>query len=135
MIMVTKIKVSEDAKEKLDFLSTRLDLKRNIICRMAIGRSLAIKETVKNEEYADSAGYEYNRYTLTGDQDVLYKALITQHEGKQLDDNTYFKTYLRNHIERGTKVLYDEYNKINSPINFLIGLIDKQKRIYEYDQA
>ena len=120
--MSNKLKLSQEASEKLLLLSTRLDLRRNIVCRLAIGRSLAEKESVKSINPADSAGYEFNRYTLTADFDELFKALLRQHERKKMNDTEYFSVYLRNHIERGVQLLYAEYQRVNSPIDFLTGL-------------
>jgi len=124
--MSSRLKLSEKVSNQLDTLSNKLGLRRNIVCRLAIGRSLVEKETVKDMKPNDSSGREFNRYTLTGDQDALFKALIIQHEQKKVDDNEYFSKYLRNHIERGTNLLYLEYSKINSPVDFLVGLVDKK---------
>lgn len=124
--MSSKLKISEKASKKLVTLSMKLNLRRNIICRLAIGKSLSEKESVKKIEPEDNAGFEFNRYTLTGDQDILFKALIIQHEKRKFSDFDYFSIYIRNHIERGLKLLSDEYNKINSPIDFLIGLMGKK---------
>lgn len=120
--MPTKLKLSRESSKRLEYLSNKLGLRRNIICRLAIGRSLAKIESVENNEPEDSAGYEFNRYTLTGEQDDIFKALVIQHEGKKLNDSLYFSKYLRNHIERGVDLLYKEYEKINSPIDFLVRL-------------
>lgn len=120
--MSNKLKLSQEASEKLELLSTRLDLRRNIVCRLAIGRSLAEKGSVKSINPDDSAGYEFNRYTLTGDFDELFKALLRQHEREKMNDKEYFSVFLRNHIERGVQLLYTEYQRVNSPIDFLTGL-------------
>ena len=124
--MSSKLKISEKASKKLVTLSMKLNLRRNIICRLAIGKSLSEKDSVRNSEPEDNVGFEFNRYTLTGDQDVLFKALIIQHEKKKISDIDYFSNYVRNHIERGLTLLFDEYNKINSPIDFLISLISNK---------
>ena len=126
--MPAKLKLSEEASKCLEYLSKRLGLRRNIVCRLAIGRSLAEKESVKTMDLKDSNGYEFNRYTLTGEYDSVFKALITQHEKKKLYDTEYFTKYLRNHIERGINLLYHEYERINSPVEFLVALsINGQK--------
>ena len=124
--MPSRLKISKKASEQLKYLSNRLNLKRNIVCRIAIGRSLAVKESVRNVRPKDSTGYEFIRYTLTGDYDNIFKALIIQHEGKKLTENEYYPKYLRNHIERGINLLYIEYKRINSPIEFLARLVDKK---------
>jgi len=132
--MSTRLRLSKKTSDALNILSIKLDLRRNIICRIAVGRSLAEKITVENLKPEDSSGTELNRYTITGEQDELYRALINQHEKKKLNDFEYFSKYLRNHIERGVGLLLKEYNRINSPIDFLVGLFDeKEKRSMQKD--
>ena len=99
--MSTRLKLSKEISAYLDNLSNKLGLRRNIICRLAIGRSLVEKEGVIEFEHEDSLGYELNRTTVAGNHDALFRALITQHEGRKLNDFEYFSHYLRNHIERG----------------------------------
>jgi len=77
--MPTRLKISEETSKRLEYLSKRLGLRRNIVCRLAIGRSLAENESVKTVDPKDSNGYEFNRYTLTGEYDSIFKALIIQH--------------------------------------------------------
>ena len=120
--MQNKLKLSKESSSKLDSLSTKLNLRRNIICRLAIGRYLVDSSSVFEIEPLDNTGFEFNRYTLTGEHDNFFKLLIIQHEGKKFDDDTYFSIYLRNHIERGIEILYDEYQIINSPTEFLLFL-------------
>ena len=122
--MKNKLKISKKSSERLTYLSNRLDLKRNIICRLAIGRSLKIKDSVKDIKPVDSIGFEFNRYTLTGDFDVIFISLIKQHEKMNIKDFEAFSHYLRNHIERGIGNLYSEYQKINSPIDFFSYLVE-----------
>lgn len=126
--MPAKLKLSEEISQKLEYLSRRLGLRRNIVCRLAIGRSLAEKESVARINPKDSNGYEFNRYTLTGEYDKIFKALVVQHEKKKLYGTEYFTKYLRNHIERGIKLLYHEYERINSPIEFLVSLSVYQQK-------
>ena len=120
--MQSKLKLSKDSSSKLDSLSSKLNLRRNIICRLAIGMSLVKDSTAIDIEPLDNNGFEFNRYTLTGEHDNFFKLLIVQHEGKKMDDDLYFSKYLRNHIERGIELLYEEYQRINSPTEFLLTL-------------
>lgn len=118
----SKLKLSRSVSEKLQFLSQRLGLRRNIVCRLAIGKSLAIDSSVALLEPEDDQGMEFNRYTLTGEFDDIYKALVIQHEGTRLNDRTYISVFLRNHIEKGVAALYNEYQTVNSPIEFIVRL-------------
>lgn len=119
----TKLKVSSSAQEKLEHLSLRLGLRPNIICRLALGRSLSIPQSVRPFEPSDSAGTEFNRHTLTGEFDEIFEILICQHEGRKIGEDMYFPIFFRNHLERGIDSLHNEYQEINSPINFLLGLV------------
>jgi len=122
--MANKLKISTENSKQLEFLSNRLGLRRNIICRLAIGRSLNEPASVSKFKPLDSSGTEFNRYTLTGDADDIYKALVIQHEKRRMTDDEYFSHFLRNHIERGVDILYQQYEKINSPIDFIINLTE-----------
>ena len=113
--------------EKLDYLSKKLGIRRNIVCRLAVGRSFAELNSVKDFKPKDSSGFEFNRYTLTGESDDIFKALIIQHERRKLTDDQYFLKFLRNHIERGIELLYDEYKRVNSPVDFLVMLAEFDK--------
>lgn len=120
--MSNRLKISEKATKQLNHLSNRLDLRRNILCRLAIGKSLTIKDSVKDYKTKDSKGLEFHRVTLTGDQDIIFKALIFQHEKQPINEEIYFPQFFRNHMERGLNILYKEYEKINSPVDFLMKL-------------
>jgi len=131
--MTTRIKLSKEISIKLDYLSRKLNLRRNIICRIAIGRSLVQKESVGGYIHLDSQGYELNRITILGNQTELFRALINQHEGRRIGDFEYFSKYIRNHIERGISLLHEEYERVNSPTEFLLGLIDFDKENKQVD--
>lgn len=119
----SKLRISSDSSEQLQYLSKCLNLRKNIVCRLAIGYSLMDSKSVKSISPNEGDGLEFNRYTLTGELDSVYKAMILQHEGESMEDKMYFSTVLRNHIERGIYVLYKEYQRINSPVDFFDKLI------------
>jgi len=124
--MVHRIRISTETSTKLNRLHNLLDLRNNILCRIAVAKSLTIDESVEYLNPIDSKGLEFNRPTLTGDQDDIFKALIIQHAKKSLDEEIYFTKYFRNHLERGVDQLYEEYQKVNSPVNFLLKLIHQE---------
>lgn len=124
----SKLVLSSECSRKLQLLSQRLNLRRNIICRLAIARSLNHPESVKSFLPRDNDGLEFNLYTITGDLGNVYRALILQHEGKKIDDKAYFSIFLRNHIERGVHMLQSEFQKINSPVNFLLRLVQRDNK-------
>lgn len=100
----SKLKTSKRAAEMIRGLNRKLRLAPNIICRLAIGRSLCEGPLV-NTVMGDSNGIEFNRYTLTGQNDRLFKALLAQVAGRPLTDEEYFEEHLPAHLERGVELL------------------------------
>lgn len=126
----SKVNLSKKTSENLDYLSLRLGLRPNIICRLAIGKSLSVSSSVKGHLINDSSGREFNRTTLTGQNDDLFKALINQHEYEvshlRIKESEYFSQYFRRHVERGIEMLYKDYIVINSPTEFLFSIISNK---------
>lgn len=119
--MKTKLNTSKNAEDILKSIRSRFDLRPNIICRLAI--TLSLKEKDSPSMVKDSSGKEFNRITLTGDDDLLFRELIKQHEGEYITDDEYMETYLKAHIERGLKILQKNIQQSKSFDNYLINLI------------
>ena len=123
--MSTKVKLSSDVSTKLQFLSNRLDIRRNLIARMAFGYALnAINIPV---DPTDSNGQEFNRVTLTGKYDALFRLLMSEKEERLIVDDEFFPIKLKEYVEYGVNQLYLQYMKINSPGEFLIFLLSDEK--------
>ena len=108
----------------MQFLSGRLDLRRNLVARLALGYSLG-QNNLPPMEFKDSLGLEFNRATLTGIHELVFKLLISESENRFVPDHEFFPTFVRVHIENGIHLLYDKYQKINSPTEFLLQLVDR----------
>lgn len=82
------------------------------VMRIAFGLSLKSK-TDPRIEYPESkndhGGATYQRITITGEYDELYRALMIDHIKKEVEDKEIFPELLNSHITRGVNVLYDEY--------------------------
>ncbi len=115
--MSSKLKLSEKTSQELDFLSSSLDLRRNIICRMALGISLNALEPPEIVA-EDSLGQEFNRPTILGVDDSLFSILVSQHYGKKIPEDDMFSKYMRAEISNGIHTLYRHYKKVNSPSQF-----------------
>lgn len=107
--LTTSLEVEQKIIElqKLMKLSTKAS-----VMRIALGLSLK-SQTDPRIEYPekdnDHGGATYQRITITGDYDELYKALLIEQVGKKLKDNEIFPELFNSHISRGVNVLYDEY--------------------------
>ena len=101
-----RIRISEDATKKLTTLKKRTGLTPNILCRIGFCHSLNISRIPEPENY-DDQGQEFNRYTLTGEWDQLYIALLKERlESDRLDIDANLLPQFRAHINRGVISLY-----------------------------
>ena len=121
--MADKLKLSQKSSEQLSFLSSRMNLKRNLICRLALSKSLSTRNPVPDTLLTDTEGYEFNKSTILGSDEILFKSLSAFIQNKSADGE-YFNIIIRNHIEIGLEIINSEYQEINSPVTYLAMLID-----------
>lgn len=93
--------------QKLLKLSTKAS-----VMRIAIGLSLKSKVDPRidySENNNDHGGATYQRVTITGEYDELYKALMIEQINEKIEDKDIFPELYNSHISRGVDLLYDEY--------------------------
>lgn len=105
-----RLKTSKYTKEALNELKTALNLTPNILARLAVALSLTIDEPAPLKKTNDQ-GLEFNRVTLTGRFDYIFKAMIAQHCKREISDEEYFPNLFNAHLERGIRVLQSEYKQ------------------------
>lgn len=71
----------------------------------------------------DKFGIDINRYTITGENDYVYKALIRQHAQKNISDEEYLPALFNAHLERGVGLLENEYNHVKNYDKILLNLL------------
>ncbi|MDO4925601.1 MAG: DndE family protein [Turicibacter sp.] len=109
----TRLRTSKKTEQHLEELQKVLGLStKAAIARIAIGLSLnsnnnPLEDTRFNSQ--DQTGFEFQRHTLFGEYDALYKAMITQTLGKQLSDEEFFPRAVYCHLEQGVYLLFSEY--------------------------
>ncbi|MBA4603333.1 DNA sulfur modification protein DndE [Thermoactinomyces mirandus] len=103
-----RLHTSKTAEEYLKQLHMVLNITPNIIARIAVALSLRDPTPIELSE-PDRSGMEFNRSTLTGEYDYLFKCLIAQHLGKSISDEEYFPNLFNAHLERGIRILKNEY--------------------------
>ena len=115
----SRIKVSEDATKQLSTLKGRLKVTPNFICRMALCTSL--EETgAPNPAQYDQEGQEFNRYTLTGEYDPLFSALVREKLAKDgLDIDEYFDEQYRAHLNRGIGTLFGRVKSMGDLVDLV----------------
>lgn len=109
----SRLKISKVSDSLLFKLNRKYKVLPNILCRLAIGRSL--REGALNDELSvDRGGREFNRPTLTGKHDALYYGLVVQVAKRPLTDEEYFTKHLPKHIDRGLRLMDLEFRDCES---------------------
>lgn len=102
-----RIRLSKNATNRLQLLKGKTGITPNILCR--VGFCLSLRDPIIPKPYNyDEEGLEINRYTLTGEWDKFFIALLKERLLKDgLDINKDLFPQLRAHMNRGAITLYD----------------------------
>ncbi|AGE22667.1 DNA sulfur modification protein DndE [Geobacillus stearothermophilus] len=119
--MQFRLKTSKETMDILKQLQSSTNLTPNVLARLAIALSLLSKEPIESFE-SDTNGLEFNRNTLTGEYDFVYKALIAQQLGRPITDDEYFPSLIKKHLDRGAKWLENEYKYAGNYEKLIKGL-------------
>ena len=93
-------------------LKGRTQLTPNILGRIAF--CLSLKEPGIPKENKDSQGQEFNRYTLTGEWDAFYVALLKMrliNDGLDPEDD--LQSQFKEHLERGVIILFNRVKEFS----------------------
>jgi len=102
---VNKIRLSKDASERLKHLKARTGLTPNILSRFGFCLSLPDPAIPNPEQFAED-DREFNRYTLLGEWDELFVALLKQRLAQDRMPQAQLEDQFRAHINRGILSLY-----------------------------
>jgi DNA sulfur modification protein DndE len=111
---LTKVTVSKDVDIRLRNLKARTSLNPNLLCRLGFCMSLAEPGIPDPEMYKDKdtetskneRPREFNRYTLTGQWDKLFFALLRERLFEDgLDPSDDLEAQFKAHLSRGVFLL------------------------------
>ena len=108
-IMQFRLKTSKKTEEIYAYIFQREHLQPFALAKISI--ALALESGFKvghSPKLEDGDGLDLNRQTITGENDVLFKALIDLNEGKFIDEEEYFPDYVKQYIDYGAKLLEQE---------------------------
>ena len=125
--MITRLRTSKDAKERIEALNRVLHLSSNaVLLRLAISKSIISPKAIDDDADAvvkDFGGFEITRATLFGGNESVYKYAMGI---KKVDsDEKFFPTLTLKHIERGLKILEREYKLAGNKDRFYLNLVNK----------
>ena len=106
-----KIKVSRSSTSKLSVLRRRTGLTPNLLCRIGFCLSLE-KQRLPSFDFTEE-GSEFNRYTLTGEWDALFVALLRERlRNDCLDFEENGLRYFKAHLNRGISLVHSRVKSI-----------------------
>ena len=110
---LNRIYVGEEVDWRLRTLKARTGLRANLLCRLGFCLSLAEPGIPDPGLCTDGQSREFNRYTLTGQWDQFFFALLRERliqDGLDLEDE--LETQFKTHLSRGVLLLYQRLKKL-----------------------
>ncbi len=102
-----RLYVGQEVDLRLKNLKARTGLTPNLICRLGFCLSLSEPGIPDPRLYADGHVREFNRYTLTGQWDTFFFALLKERLIEDgLDPNADLEPQFKAHLSRGVLLLY-----------------------------
>ena len=114
-----RIRISKTATVRLRILKGRTGLTPNILSRIGLCFSLN-SQKISNFVKLDDGGQEFNRYTLTGEYDAYFIALIKERciqDGLDLEKE--FMNQFKMHLNNGIMAIYSRIKDISDLQNLL----------------
>lgn len=114
-----RITLGSDATHRLKMLKGRTGMTHNFTCRIGLCYSLNEPRPPSQGEY-DTDGLVINRYTLFGEHEALYLALVKERliqEDKDPDEELFDE--LVAHINRGVFRIFGNIKNINDYYNLM----------------
>ncbi|HEX9061092.1 MAG TPA: DndE family protein [Clostridia bacterium] len=119
--MYFRMRTSKESMEILKEMQDITHITPNILARLAIALSLRDNTPIGDKD-RNNHGLEFHRHILTGNHDLIFKCLISQHCGRYLSDEEYFPVYIKRHLDRGAPELKKIYDYSKNTEKFMINL-------------
>lgn len=126
-----RIYVDEDVDQRLRNLKARTGLTPNLLCRLGYCLSLAEKSIPDPLLYAEGQGREFNRYTLTGQWDIFFFAILRERlEQDQIDPQANIEAHFKAHLSRGVLMLYQRLKGLEDLADIVAEAQQRMKEKY-----
>lgn len=111
--MFNRIHIGKETDQRLRNLKARTGLTPNLLCRLGFCLSLAEPGIPDAQLYADGNVREFNRYTLTGQWDSFFFALLRERLNQDgLDPEADLEAQFKAHLNRGVTLLQQRLKNI-----------------------
>ncbi len=111
---LTRLRFCEEADQRLRVLKGRTTITPNLLCRIGFCLSLAEPTTLDPGDYPEDSQREINRYTLTGQYDGMFLALLRERcvkDGLPINGDL-FEAQFRAHMNRGVLLLFQRVKSL-----------------------
>ena len=128
---IQRLRTDKETEKLIVEMQSKLNFStKAAVMRLSISLSLQNPERIStfDENELDKNGSDYSRLTLTGEDDILFKVAMMEHQGIELSDEEYFPKMFSLHLVRGIKILSSEYEYAGSKER-MIDMIMKKKAI------
>ncbi len=105
---LNRLRVCEEADLRLRILKARTGLTPNILCRLGFCLSLQDPTPPDPTQYPEDGPREINRWTLTGQWDSLFVALLKERCAQDGFGEADYDAQFRAHVNRGVLALYKQ---------------------------
>jgi DNA sulfur modification protein DndE len=113
-MQLNRIRVSEEVDQRLRSLKSKTGLTPNLLCRIGFCLSLREPTIPYAKDYDEGSAREFNRYTLTGQWDALFIALLTERcyqDGLSLPES--LDDQFMAHLNRGILLLFQRMKHLS----------------------
>lgn len=120
--MTNKLRTSYQTQKRFNSLTQSLGLQPFILSKLAIALSIRKGKLSAEDFKSDNDGLELSRQTIFGDHDLLFKSLIVNNAERAISEEEYFPAYVKAHLDRGSRLLFDEKRYSKDFYNHLCNL-------------
>lgn len=121
--MQFRLRTSKRTEEIFNTISQRDHLQPFALVKISIALALNAGFNASNTSYNDdSDGLDLNRQTITGDNDLLFKAMIDLNEGYYIEEEEYFPSIIKQYIDYGAVLLEQEMKYSRDIYSHLVSL-------------
>lgn len=124
--MVFRTRTSKETMEIFESFAKSEHLQPFVLAKLSIALSVRSGFKFSKDSMKDSLGLDLNRQTITGENDLLFKALIEMNEGRFIPDTEYFPDVLKAYLDNGAKLLQLEHKYAR---DFYVHLVELDKGI------
>jgi DNA sulfur modification protein DndE len=111
-MQLNRIRVSEEVNRRLRYLKSKTGLTPNLLCRLGFCLSLREPGIPDINDYQTNSEREFNRFTLTGQWDILFIALLKERCHKDGLSESELENQFKAHINRGVLLLGQRVKKL-----------------------